>query len=532
MLIGSLMHATAIKAPRGIARVLLIAFLGLVSAGVAARADTPPSPQETSAAVHALLAAGKLDEAAAAADALIRRTPDDPAAETLRGVVALRKEGIAAARGHFEKSLALDPDFAPATIDLAQTYRVERRLDEARAAYERGLARKPKSLPLLMARAELEFAAGKGDDAILWLERARDADPQAREPRFRLVAAYIGRKDGAKAVGIAGELERLAPRDPLAVTALAESQLANGDRAAAIATFERIVDLTGQAPNALTRLAEILVLDGKAAAASDLMRKAIEAKPDDAQLQSAFVAYSRQSGTIVDGLGVARDLAARAPADPAADELTGLLLEADKRYAEAVTAYAAGLAKSPSSRLTRRLAQALFRAGRAEEARATLAEWLEAQPADRDARLLLAGLLADAGDDAAAVAQYERLAAEYPSDPLPLTELAWLYQLAHDSRAEATAEQALAVAPQSAIVADTLGWILVEKGAMERGTALLRQAALSPAATPSMVYHLAVALDKSGQRADAKELLGKLLQSNAPFAERPAAQKLLEQLGG
>ncbi|HZS85826.1 MAG TPA: XrtA/PEP-CTERM system TPR-repeat protein PrsT [Stellaceae bacterium] len=497
-----------------------------------ARASAPLSIPAVSVEIEADLAAGKVEAAAAAADDLIRRNPTDPLGETLRGIVALRKESVEAARAHFSRALELQPDFVTAIIDLAQSYRVERRFAEARAVYDRSLARNAKSVPLLMARADLEFAEGKTADGIAWLERARGADAEAPAPRFRLIGIYIAQKDGAKAVAVARELEAIQPRDPKAIAALGDALLANGDRQTAIETFERVVDMTGQAPDALVRLAEVLVLDGKVPAAYSLMRKAIETNPDDPRIQQALIAFSRKTDTVAASVSFARDLGARAPGDAAIDELTGQLLEAEDKFAEAAEAYAAGVKKAPSSRLTRRLAEAQFRAGAPDAARATLAQWLEAKPDDRAARFLLAGLLAGAKDDSGAIAQYERLVAEKPDDPLALNELAWLYQLTGDGRAAAVAEKARAAAPQSPTVADTLGWILLQKGETERGAALLREAAASPVASPTIRYHLAVALGRTGERDAARRLLDELLQSAADFPDRAAAQKLAAELGG
>src|SRR5262249_48641210 len=144
-----------------------------------------------------------------------------------------------------------------------------------------------------------------------------------------------------------------------------------------------------------------------------------------------------------------------------------------------------------------------------------------------------AGLLQLAGDRDGALAQYGRLLAERPDDPLPLNEVALLYQAAGDPRAAATAEKAYRLAPQSAMIADTFGWILLQQGDTERSISLLRQAASAGDAVPPAVhYHLAVALDKAGQHEEAKRVLGDLLQSSASFEERPQAQQLMQKLGG
>jgi Flp pilus assembly protein TadD len=126
----------------------------------------------------------------------------------------------------------------------------------------------------------------------------------------------------------------------------------------------------------------------------------------------------------------------------------------------------------------------------------------------------------------------ETLAKEAPDDAMLLNNLAWLYAQAGDPRALATAEKAASLAPASPLAADTLGWILVQKGETARGAALLEKAVAAGPATPAMRYHLAVALSRSGKTAEARRIVGERLQSKARFDDREAAQQLLATLGG
>ena len=72
-----------------------------------------------------------------------------------------------------------------------------------------------------------------------------------------------------------------------------------------------------------------------------------------------------------------------------------------------------------------------------------------------------------------AIAQYEALLKLKPNGALDLNNLANLYQSEKDSRAMATAELALRLAPDNPAVQDTLGWILVEQGQLPRALDLL-----------------------------------------------------------
>ena len=60
--------------------------------------------------------------------------------------------------------------------------------------------------------------------------------------------------------------------------------------------------------------------------------------------------------------------------------------------------------------------------------------------------------------------------------PAALNNLAWLYYERKDPRALEIAKKAYELAPNSAPIADTYGWILVEKGEIAKGIEILSKA--------------------------------------------------------
>jgi len=128
---------------------------------------------------------------------------------------------------------------------------------------------------------------------------------------------------------------------------------------------------------------------------------------------------------------------------------------------------------------------------------------------------LLAEQRQQTGDIAGAISLYERAVSAAPDNVMALNNLAGLYQVRKDPRALATAERALAVAPGNAAVMDTVGWVLVEQGDLDKALPLLREAAKALPDLPEVQYHLGVALARQGDAAEARRILQGVVDSKA-----------------
>jgi Tfp pilus assembly protein PilF len=111
-----------------------------------------------------------------------------------------------------------------------------------------------------------------------------------------------------------------------------------------------------------------------------------------------------------------------------------------------------------------------------------------------------------------------------------LNNLASAYQSEKDPLALEYAEKANQLAPESPAILDTLGWILVEQGNMDRGLPLLQKAISLAPEMPAIRYHLAYGWAKSGDKTKARKELEKTLASGKHFAEMDDARALLKQI--
>jgi predicted Zn-dependent protease len=173
---------------------------------------------------------------------------------------------------------------------------------------------------------------------------------------------------------------------------------------------------------------------------------------------------------------------------------------------------------------------AMNAAGKGKEAQARIQEWLKANPGDQAVGMYKAETDLANKQFKPAIAQMQDLLKRNPNNPLVLNNLAWAYQQDKDPRALGTAEQAYKLSGDNPSVMDTLGWMLVEQGNTARGLPLLQKAGgIAPDAV-EIHYHLAVGLNKSGDKQGARKELDKLLAQNRPFPEIEEARALLKSL--
>ncbi len=470
------------------------------------------------------------DQALAVVAAMERQRPNDPSVPTLRAQVLLARGDVAAARRSLEAALALRPDHLPALNGLAELDVREENFAAARARFQALLDSDPKSAPAMIGLANVAGAARDEAAQLRWLEAAIAAAPGELQPRLLLTQHHVERREYRQALAAAREAYAARPGDADALALLAGTQFASGAKDEAITSYHTLVKRQPDSVAATYMLAQAYMALRQHAAARDALERVLELRPDHPQAQVALAMLEMQAGRHRAALRVAQRMRRRSPESPVAAALEGDVRMGQEDFAGAAAAYQDALATTRSSALYAKAHAALLRAGRSREAEAKAQEWLGALPEDSAGRLYLAAIAMEAGRSREAVGHYEAVLAREPDNFLALNNLAWLYQEARDPRALAIAEEAARLQPDDLRVADTLGWILVQRGDAQRGVALLRRAAGADGATAAMRYRLAAGYARLGDRARARETLDALLAAEAAFDERPEALALRRKL--
>lgn len=466
--------------------------------------------------IMAHLRRNEVAKALTAVQALEKKKPNDPITHNMKGGVLIAGKDSAGARKAFERALELKPDFLPAVSNLARLDIVDKKLDSARKRYEDFVANNPKNPQAYLQFGEfLAMTGAQGKDVQTLLEKGLTAVPSSLPIRMALVRLLIQAGDAKRALLLAQEAAVAAPEDPAVQDLLGRSQVAAGELQQALSTYGKLVVRMPSSPGPLLAMADLQVATKDLSSAEQSLRKALAIKPDNVEAQQRLIAIliNNQRGDAA--IGVARDMQKQRKDAAVGYVLEGEVLGAMGKKLEAVAPFEEALKRDKGPQSVVRLYRARIAAGQTAEATKLAADWVKANPKDLVLRSYLAERsLAEQKYDLAAQ-QYRQMLELAPKNAMLLNNLAWVLGKLGDKTAISVAQQAVALAPNSPVVLDTLGVLMIESGDTAKGLEQLRKAVSLGPNLPQLRLSLAKALAKSGDKDGARKELDTAL-SNAP----------------
>jgi putative PEP-CTERM system TPR-repeat lipoprotein len=490
-----------------------------------------PGELRSGVALSALyLKRDKPREALEVATALAERNPESAVALNTLGVARASLGDAKGARAAYTQALRVDKAFLPAQLNLARLDLAEAGPTVARSRLGQVLKERPYQAQAMIELATVERAAGRNDEAIRWLERARSSNRRNPDVAVRLVDLYIAEKQADKALAVAKEADAAMLNHLPILAALTRAHLAVGDAQGAQVVLSRMSRLAAFDPALQTEIAHYQLAADNPQGAAFSLEKALSSKPDYLPALALQAELDLRSGDLAKAETRAKAIAAREPGKAIGHRLVGDAALARGNHPRAIESYRTALAKEASTDGALRLFQAHQQAGSASDGVRFLEVWVRDHPKDFLAMRALADGYLQAGDLASAKLWYGRLLARRPDDPFVLNNLAHVLFRQGDAAALGYAERAHKLAPQEAAIQDTLGWMLVQRGQRDAGLRHLREARLRDPKSPEIRYHLAVALAQAGRDKEARSELEPVVQAGASFAEAAEARKLLQAL--
>ena len=455
--------------------------------------------------------------------------PSDARLHNMIGGILITTGDRYAARESFDNAQVADPSDVVSLISLARLDVADKGFDSANQRFLQALELQPDNVGIMISLGQVATYMGDSDAAVRWLEKAKDTDSSNVVARAILGKVYVVNKDFAaaeqvmrEAIGINNDLADLHNTLGLAISG-------NDDHERAAQSFTKAIELDPQQPVYSLNLAREYILREEDERAKEVLRESIQNNPDHMQSSAMLASLYARSDDMDKALQTARTLLQRSPDAVGPKVLLAELLYSNKEPDEASRLYDEALGISNNRDLAIRAYRLRVNAGLANPA-APLLNYLSEKPADSDVRMVLAQDYQGRGNNEDAVSAYEKVVAAAPGNYVALNNLAWIYFIEGDARAEALARRAVELSPDNSSVIDTLGWILVKTGFADEGIEYLRQAVDLSDGEAEIRYHLAAGLAGAGEAEEARSMLADILSPEADFPSRGDAEALLSSL--
>jgi tetratricopeptide (TPR) repeat protein len=415
-----------------------------------------------------------------------------------QGDVYFKAQKYPEAIAEYEKARRIDSDNPRANRQLGLAYLQLRDPGNAVRFLSKAESLLPADQEIRIKLGQLYVVGGKPYEAVREAETVLTSNPQNGDAYSLLGTAYLAAREPGKALDAYRRYVQTAPRSAVAHYLLAGGLVAARQTSEAKKEYEAALALS---PNTTDALTQLVALDFA-----------------DKQLDSAAVRVDRQIKL--------------APRNPRLWLLLGSVqaVRGDTNAAEA--AYREANRVDPQhSEAGLALAKLYLDWRKTDQSLATVDELLRVQPRNVVAHSLRGDVLRAKGDYEQARQAYEQAVAINPRFAGAANNLAWLLieKFGDKRRSYDLAAMAYKEAPENPSIADTFGWIVYQHGDYPRALDLLRKSAEKLPSDGVVLYHLGMALAKTGDTTEARKVLTRAVQASR-FDSLEAARRELSAL--
>jgi tetratricopeptide (TPR) repeat protein len=452
---------------------------------------------------------------------------------------ALQSNRFAEALQLIEPVLRQSPSNPQLWTLQALAYSGEGNKKDALASFQNALKISPSYLPALEGAAQIEYQQGSPEAAVL-LERVLKIAPDASPAHAMLASLAYKNHNCSEAVSHYEKSGALVQSEPTALRQYGICLAKTKRYDAAIATFQKLVAQENDRQDRL-RLASLQMSSGKNADAIETLQPALQDHPDAAVLSLAAQAYEDQKNT-PEAVKLLHQAIVENPKNVDLYLQFADLSFVHQSFQVGVDMMTAGL-KLQSDAAALYLARGVLYVQLADydhaEADVEKAQELDPQLSVSDAAR---GMIAQQKDDLdKALAVVRARLSKKPDDALLLyVQADILVQKNPDvgspefNQAIASAQRAVKVQPGLVSARDTLAKLYLQEGKDQLAVEQSRESLRHDPNDQIAIYHLIVALRRTGQKQELPELLQKLAELRQKATREEGEHnryKLIEQTG-
>jgi cellulose synthase operon protein C len=544
----------------------------------AAIASDPNNPAPQADLVRLYMSEGKKDEAVQLAQKVSHDFSENPNGYRMLGDLYFAIGDVDAALGEYDALHRKHPNDLLVKKNYIQLLILRNRLNEAAKLNDEILKASPRDVEALVDRGQIEFRNGNAKASADTLQAAVTSDSTSGVAYYHLGIALDGMGDFAQAevawqnavrlrpdlseahVALAkaalrtgdmpgleqsaSDIIRLSPTSPEGYTLRAFSEIRQGQFDRAEKDAEEAIRIAPQAPGGYLQMGNLSLARKRYADAERFYVQTLDRDPSSVDALGSLMQTYLIQGQKEKALSIAQAQIAKDPGNSAFYDLLGTTqfgnrkTSADLAAAESNLEQATKLAKNNTDAWVK-LVQVQTAKGDTQQAIATVQRALQDNPRETALYVLNGQLFESERDWDRAKACYQKALEIDPRQPVASNNLAYVLTQTGGNLdvALSLAQTAKRGMPESSNAADTLGWVLFEKGAYRsaidsfKEALKLAQKSKSPD-SPTVHFHLGMAYQKTGENMLARQHLERVLKIDPNYSSAGDVKRLLEQLQG
>jgi tetratricopeptide (TPR) repeat protein len=405
--------------------------------------------------LKALMQAGMNDEVKKEIASFQKEHPTNPRGAFIDGWHKLVIKDYAGAQVSFEKALAAkdNTEKVLAYTGLAELHQLQNQPQKAINVWQTLLTEDPTQIPVYAKWYQLSRELKRIQEALAFLTQL-ESKSEKWQPSAVLAQVLQDQKQMPEAIK---HIEKALERS------------ANSPQVKQLAA------------NIYQSYGGLLQSQNKAAEAKTYFLKTLHFYPENSMYLGSLIHLELAQKNILEAQKLLDQFTQTQENENARMFFQGMIRFAENKNDEGLELYRKSWASAPSEIVAEALLQYYQKNNMQKEVESFLTDWGKKLPKSYRAALLQAVSAQNSKKTDQAITWYEKAVEISPNAVIALNNLAWLYYEKKDPRAEALAKRAAQLAPSSAEVLDTYGWILVETGKVKEGIAVLQTAAsISP----------------------------------------------------
>lgn len=294
----------------------------------------------------------KFSEAYDVFDELSKLAPSNLGIQIKMALILAEQKQFDKARDMFDKILQNKPGWDQVRFHLGRVLREQGKPEEAEKEFTQILKGQPSFVNSRIVLTLMFLNMKEPAKALKYINEAIDADP--RDPETLHIKGSI--MEELYRYTEAGEIYvkalEIDPRNVKLMYSLGNAFEKSGQRTKSMLTMESILAEKPDDPSALNFVGYTLsLMDRDLERAENLVRKALEIKPDDGYIMDSLAWVLFRRGKIDDALKFLEKAFIRVKSDPIISEHLGDVLTSKSRYQEAIEAYKKSLSLNPDNLL-------------------------------------------------------------------------------------------------------------------------------------------------------------------------------------